>query len=216
MKWKRYTVREEKEKKCVSLTVKKLREKPEVEVMGSGASLAQEKHVHVYKKESVRFQSSVKSDLDKGMAFLRDVNQFLRDEGKELKDTRELRDMLQAGCDKLSELLCTFKTDEVFDVLERVDLQKKIEQDTAGLHSIIHGFAGIHSASRKRLSVKTPVPLKKRRLPAHPDVSSMTLQKIMTLPPQRPTKFKLDRMKSVRRMKNPKLEKIRNARHVLA
>ena len=59
--------------------------------------------------------------------------------------------MLQAGCNKLSELLCTFKTDEVFDVLERVDLQKKIEQDTAigGLHSIIHGFAGIHSASER-------------------------------------------------------------------
>ena len=59
--------------------------------------------------------------------------------------------------------------------------------------------------------MKTPVPLKKRRLPAHPDVSSMTLQKIMTLPPQRPTKFKLDRMKSVRRMKNPKLEKMQLA-----
>ena len=130
--------------------------------MGSGASLVQEKHVHVYKKESSRFHSSVKSDRDKGMAFLRDVNQFLRDEGKELKDTRELRGMLRAGCDKLSELLSTFKINEVFDVLERVDVQKKIELDTAGLHSIIHGFAGIGSASRRRLSVKTPVPMKKR------------------------------------------------------
>ena len=60
------------------------------QVMGSGASLVQEKHVHVYKKESSRFHSSVKSDLDKGMAFLRDVNQFLRDEGEY---AHEMRDM---------------------------------------------------------------------------------------------------------------------------
>ena len=54
-----------------------------------------ERHAHVYKKESSRFHSSVKSDLDKGMMFLKDVSQFLRDETKELKDTQELRRMLR-------------------------------------------------------------------------------------------------------------------------
>jgi len=56
--------------------------------------------------------------------------------------------------------------------------------------------------------VKTPKIKKKTLLPTMPGVPKISLKTIMTIPPQKPQGFKLDRMKSVRRMKNPRIEKM--------
>lgn len=176
--------------------------------MGAGASIKEVENV--YKKESSRFHTSVKSDLDKGMAFLNDVNSFLEDEKRELKDTENLRNALRSGCDRLKDLLMTFKTDEVFDILERVSVQKRIDSNAAALHSLIHGFAGIPATgSRRRLSVKTPLMKKKllsskTLLPKGPSLKS-----VMTLPPKGPTmNLKLNHIKTVRSIRNPKMKEL--------
>jgi len=76
-----------------------------------------------------------------GASVKEDVNNFLRDDGKELKDTPELRKLLRSGCERLRGLMDTFNTEEVYDVLERVSVQNKIQKNAAGMHSYVFSLS---------------------------------------------------------------------------